>query len=369
MKAELFQTLMYRGPDHGGSWPVPPRLYDPGWGSLTYEQGLAECVAAHDAGFDSLNFAEHHYSPKRLSPDPLLYASIVGRELPDAQIGLFGTDLPLHNPVHIAERYAMLDNLLGGRIRIGMLRGTPTEYLTYGTNPWESRDRFEEAVLLLQRCFTEPEPFGWEGRYYRHRTISIWPAAVQQPHPRILISGTSEESAAFAGRHRLDLGISYLAPEQAAASLERYRRAAAEAGWEPTADNVTYRHCLYVAESDAAAHAVVDRYGRSGILALFPGGSPDFQGTIRMVGAAMGGAPKGTVPPSGSRPPLVPWPGLFGSPHTVLAKVREAREQFAFGRLEFFIGVGADPIPHDLTMRAIELVGESVIPALHEERY
>lgn len=366
MKVEFFQTLTYQGPDHGDSWPAPPRMYDPLWGSTTYEQGLQECVAAYEAGFDSLNFAEHHYSPKRLSPDPLLYATVVGRAVPDAQIGVFGTDLPLNNPVRIAEQYAMLDNLLGGRVRIGMLRGTPTEYLTYGTNPWESRSRFTEALLLLKRCFTEPEPFGWEGRYYRFRLISVWPRVLQEPHPRILISGNSPDSAVFAGRHHLDLGISYLFPDKAAENLVLYRQAAADAGWEPTEDNVQYRQFLYVAETEVEAESVVERYAGGGILALFPGSSDEFKSTIRMVGAAMGGAPKGFVPPPGPAP-LVPWPGLFGSPDTVLARIREAREQFAFGRLEFSIGVGANPIPHELTMRAIKLIGESIIPALHQD--
>ena len=99
---------------------------------------LIECGAALDAGFDSLNFAEHHYSPKQLTPNPIIFAAVAGRRFPDAQIGVFGTDLPLNNPVRIAEEYSMLDNLLDGRLRIGMLRGTPNEYLTYGSNPWES---------------------------------------------------------------------------------------------------------------------------------------------------------------------------------------------------------------------------------------
>ena len=97
-----------------------------------------------------------------------------------------------------------------------MLRGTPNEYLTYGSNPWESRERYEEGILLLKACFTEPEPFGWEGRYYRFRNIAVWPRRVQDPHPPILISGNSKDGAIFAGRHGLDLGFSYMAAEKCA---------------------------------------------------------------------------------------------------------------------------------------------------------
>jgi alkanesulfonate monooxygenase SsuD/methylene tetrahydromethanopterin reductase-like flavin-dependent oxidoreductase (luciferase family) len=369
LQIEHFLTLSYYGPDHGESWPAPPRTCEPEHARVTFERGVEQCEAAHQAGFDSLNFAEHHYTPKMLSPDPLIYAAVVGRHIPDTQIGLFGTNLPINNPVRIAEQYAMLDNLLGGRLRIGMLRGTPNEYMTYGTNPWESRERFEEAVLLLMRCFSEPEPFGWEGRHFRFRNIAIWPRSVQQPHPRILISGNSRDGAMFAGLHRLDLGFSYMAPDKCAANLTAYREAAAEAGWEPTADNVQYRQFLYVDEDDDAARAVQQQYQGGGLLALFQGASMDMMGVMGMVGAGMGGAPKGFVPPPGAAPPLVPWPALVGSPDTVLARIREARDGFEFGRLEVSIGVGVLPVPHELAMQSIKLLGETVIPALHEERF
>ncbi len=367
MKMEFFQTLTYYGPDHGDSWPAPPRIYDPEYGRLTLERGIEQCVAAHEAGFDSLNFAEHHYSPKQLSPDPIIYAGIVGRQLPTANIGLFGTDLPLNNPVRIAEQYSMLDNLLGGRLRIGMLRGTPNEYITYGTNPWESRQRFEEGVQLVKRCFAEPEPFGWEGRYFRFRSIAIWPRAVQTGGPRILISGNSRDSADFAGRHHLDIGFSYLSPEICAANLAVYMEAAAAAGWTPTPDNITYRQFLYVEENDDAAQAVLAQYAGGGLHALFAGASMDVMRAMAMIGAGMGGAPKNFVPPPGP-PPFVPWPALVGSPSTVAARIAEARSHFTFGRLEFSIGVGVNPIPHELAMQCIKLLAETLIPAAHEER-
>ena len=94
---------------------------------------------------------------------------------------------------------------IGGRLRIGLLRGTPNEYITYGTNPWESRERCEEGALLIKRAFSEPEPFGWEGRYYRYRSVSVWPRPAQPGGPRILISGNSPDGAVFAGKHGFDV--------------------------------------------------------------------------------------------------------------------------------------------------------------------
>ena len=115
MKVEIFVPVSYYGPVDK-AWPTPPRCYDPQIGMQSMEWGMQQCEAAFTAGFDSLNFAEHHYSVNQLSPSPIFYAGLLGQRLPDAQIGVLGSDLPLHNPVQLAEEYSMLDNLLGGRL-------------------------------------------------------------------------------------------------------------------------------------------------------------------------------------------------------------------------------------------------------------
>jgi alkanesulfonate monooxygenase SsuD/methylene tetrahydromethanopterin reductase-like flavin-dependent oxidoreductase (luciferase family) len=66
----------------------------------------------------------------------------------------FYSRIPILNPVRVAEEFALLDNLSGGRVVAGLLRGIPTEYLTYGTNPDESRARFEEALQVIIRART-----------------------------------------------------------------------------------------------------------------------------------------------------------------------------------------------------------------------
>src|SRR4051812_14541839 len=280
MKVEIFTPVSYYGPVDA-SWPTPSRCYDPAIGRRSMECGMQQGEAAFAAGFDSLNFAEHHYSVNQLSPSPIFYAGPLGQRLPKANIAVLGSDMPLHNPIQLAEEYSMLDNLLDGRLTIGLLRGTPNEYMTYGTNPWESKEAFKEAVRLFIRALTEPEPFGWEGRYYRYRNVSIWPQPLQRPHPRILLSGNSPDSAAFAGEVGADIGFSFQNPESAAANVEHYKEAARAAGWEPTADNILYRQFCFVAETEEKAEV-----GRQ-VGALFGSSSIDVMMTMGMVGGAM----------------------------------------------------------------------------------
>jgi alkanesulfonate monooxygenase SsuD/methylene tetrahydromethanopterin reductase-like flavin-dependent oxidoreductase (luciferase family) len=367
LKLEIFTPVNYYGnASRIAEWPLPSRLFDSADGMTSIENGFLQFEAAHRAGFDSLNLAEHHYSPAQMTPAPHLFAAALGQRIPDAQIAILGTDLPLHNPVNIAEQYSVLDNLLGGRLRFALLRGTPNEYLTYGTNPWESRERFEEAVELVIRCFTEPEPFGWEGKHYRFRNIALFPSPVQRPHPRITLSGNSAVSARMAGRLKCDLGISFLPLQAAAANVAIYREAAAEAGWEPTADNVLYRQFVYVAETDEEAANDVAAQNWPNGTGMFNSTNGELMAVLGVAGAAMAGVPKGVVPDMSKAPSMFGevW---SGGPDTVTAKIREAAQTVGFGRLELIVTGFVNAMTHERVVRSIELMGDTIVPALHSD--
>jgi alkanesulfonate monooxygenase SsuD/methylene tetrahydromethanopterin reductase-like flavin-dependent oxidoreductase (luciferase family) len=362
MKVEFFNPIEYNG-KMIDDWPTPPREFDAQVGHESIRGGLEQFDAAHAAGFSSLNLAEHHYSPAQMIPSPHMVAAVIGERLPNAHISLLGTDLPLHNPVSVAEQYATLDNMLGGRLTFALLRGTPNEYMTYGTNPWESRERFEEAVELVLRCLTEPEPFGWEGRYYRYRNISIFPGPYQKPFPKLLLSGNSVSSARFAGRMRADLGLSFLPPEVAAANAAAYREAAAEAGWEPTEDNILYRQMCLLDESDEAAFKRLASLGLVGPPKLFNSRNPEFEGLMNQLGAALAGVPKGVVPDMSKAPSLF-GPPFIGGPQSVLDQIWAAKEHMGMGRVELVFNIPGSPGKHEFAMQAIKLAGQSLIPAL-----
>lgn len=361
MKVDLFTPVVYYGDlskRHGS--PFIPRLFEPEVGVRSIDWGLEELAAGHRAGFDRLTLAEHHYSPAQMTPAPHQFAAIAGQALPDAEFAILGTDLPLHNPINVAEQYALLDNILKGRLSFALLRGTPNEYMTYGTNPWESRPRFEEAVELVLRALTEPEPFGWEGRYYRFRNVAVFPGTVQQPYPPLTLSGNSIGSAKFAARIKANLGISFLPAEGAAACVAAYYEAAEEAGWTPTPDNILYRQFAWIAESDAEAEKQVSDIGWPGIMGM---NNPAIYPVMGAAGAAMAGVPKGVVPDMSKAPALFaePW---IGSADTVLAGIHEVAQQVGFGRVELnFTGFGS--ASHESVLGTIEYAGEALLPSLH----
>lgn len=391
MKFGIFMVARYYGDPPSPGWPSRPVFLKPDAATQSVGFMLDANVLAHSVGFDFFTFAEHHYNFAQLSPNPMLYASALTQRLPGAHIGILGIDLPINNPVRVAEEYAMLDHLTGGRSLIGLLRGTPNEYMTYGTNPWESRGRFEEGVLLIKKALTEPEPFGWEGKYYRYRTIAIWPQPVQKPHPPMLISCSSENSAAFAGANRLDVGFEIAAGFSGYDRIRDWRKCyietAQEHGWTPTANNILCRqHCL-VADTDEEAAELSAREGwpepiQDSIIAhglpSAAGGDPykkrdstaprgrqaeAMAPVVNLIRYGMSGIPKGT--PAGRPIPHTAGPLLSGSPETVLRQIREQTEFIGNNRLEL-VFTGAH-LSQAQIRRSIQLFGEKVIPSLRHE--
>jgi len=175
VKASIFNRVPYLGPAQQGVWPVPVGEFSAEVAQQSMEASLEQFQLADELGFDWVSVAEHHFAPFSLTPNPMVMAGALTQRVRRANIALLGANIPILNPVRVAEEFAMLDVLTGGRVVAGMLRGTPNEYVTYNTNPAETRERFHEALQLIVRAWTEPQPFGWQGRHFEYRAISIWP--------------------------------------------------------------------------------------------------------------------------------------------------------------------------------------------------
>ena len=157
MKAALFTPCTYHGPSEGAGWPTPARVYSDEAAEATFQTALTQARLADEVGFDWVTVAEHHFAPFCITPNPMVLAGALTQAVKRAKIALLGADIPILNPIRVAEEFAMLDAMSGGRVVAGMLRGTPNEYITYNINPAESRGRFEEALQLIKMAWTEPD--------------------------------------------------------------------------------------------------------------------------------------------------------------------------------------------------------------------
>jgi alkanesulfonate monooxygenase SsuD/methylene tetrahydromethanopterin reductase-like flavin-dependent oxidoreductase (luciferase family) len=260
MKAGFFNPVSYSGSITSGRWPMPPALCDRDKVTETMRRARYQIELADEMGFDWVSVSEHHYSPRILTPSPMIFAGAITQIVKRAKIAVFGPLLPLSNPVRVAEELAMLDAMSDGRIIVLFLRGTANEILTYRANPDEGRSVTQEGIDLILRSWIEPQPFGWEGRHFNYRTISVWPRTVQDPHPPVFSSGNSPESVSFCASRRLGLALSFIPLPEIRHRVELYRAAAAKEGWEPSAENVMYRFFAHVAESDEQAAKNTGRF-------------------------------------------------------------------------------------------------------------
>ena len=337
MKVSYFETGRDNAPPGTpGIWPMPSGVYDRAEGAAVY-QGMLERIAfVEKLGFDWVSLSEHHYSPRILTPSPPLAAAYVAAHVKTIKIALLGPIVAHANPIRLAEELAMLDTMANGRLIVGLLRGTTNEALTYDLNPQELRDRTDEGMELILKAWTEPYPFGWQGRHFKYRTVSVWPRPLQEPHPPTFALGTSREAGDFAARNHIGLGVSYGPFEVMGKATGHYRAQCAAHGWEPGPDDIIFRANIVLAETDQKS-------------ARGDGGLPQQRGVCSR--RARGGGADGSGHAQHRRRVAAAQcePGaadqLRGDPDTVVSQIRACREQTGAGVIDSGSSRPAPPTP------------------------
>jgi alkanesulfonate monooxygenase SsuD/methylene tetrahydromethanopterin reductase-like flavin-dependent oxidoreductase (luciferase family) len=357
MKVSFFETGRYvTPPGMPREWPVPSGAYDPQTGARAYQGMIERLRYVEELGFDWISLSEHHYSPRILTPSPPVAAANIAALVKRIKIALLGPIVPQSNPVRVAEELAMVDTMSEGRLVVGLLRGTTNEALTYDLNPGEARERTDEGMELILKAWTEPQAFGWQGRHFKFRTVSIWPRPLQQPHPPTYALGTSAQSCEFAARHHLGLGVSYGPYEVMAKATRYYREQCAHYDWQPGPDQIIYRANMLLAETDDKAEAQLK--GGNG-QAPFPvrAGLRDalIEADRRNIAGEARTANVGGILPT----------TFIGSPDTVVEQIRRCREVMGAGVLDLSLH---PPGSNDTgaLMSALELFGKKVLPRIRD---
>ncbi|SVA21214.1 uncharacterized protein METZ01_LOCUS74068, partial [marine metagenome] len=198
MKISWFHLMPYRylprdfEDKHRSVWvDVPSDLYDSERGHELYNEYLDELEHADSVGFDGICVNEHHNNAYGIMPSPNIPAAALTRRTSDAAIIVLGNSLALYNPpMRVAEEFAMLDCISGGRLVAGFPVGTSMDTnFAYGQNPALLREKYFEAHDLVLKAWTESEPFAFNGKHTQARYVNIWPRPLQKPHPPIWIPG------------------------------------------------------------------------------------------------------------------------------------------------------------------------------------
>src|SRR5438309_789769 len=179
---------------------LPNRYYDPKIGADLYHRFIDEWQIAEDLGLEIM-VNEHHQTATNLNPSAAVVMGALARDTRKARLLILGN--PIANrrePVRVAEEMAMVDVYSRGRLECGFVRGVPYEMSAGNHRPTRMMDRFWEAHDLIVKAWTSHDgPFNWEGKYFHHRQVNIWPRPYQEPHPPIWITALSPSSALSVG--------------------------------------------------------------------------------------------------------------------------------------------------------------------------
>jgi alkanesulfonate monooxygenase SsuD/methylene tetrahydromethanopterin reductase-like flavin-dependent oxidoreductase (luciferase family) len=190
--------LHYMPDTHGGPYdrpyPTPKEVAE------FTDQLFRESEMAEEAGFDSLQIPERHMRTECMFPSPLILMSALAARTSRIRLGTYILILPLYNPMHIAEQFAMIDNLSRGRVIMGVASGYHTGYNQMFNVPFHERGaRFEEGFDVVTKAWTG-EKFSFDGKYYQYKDVQLIPGVYQKPRPEIWIGGMFPKTIARAGR-------------------------------------------------------------------------------------------------------------------------------------------------------------------------
>src|SRR5665213_1561001 len=148
-----------------------------------YEERLKSVELCDRAGFHAYHIAEHHGTPLGMAPSPSVFLSAVARHTKRLRFGPLVYLLPLYHPIRLAEEIAMLDQLGRGRLDVGIGRGrSPIELASYGVEPAESEDVFNEAFAVVRQALTDGH-VSFAGKHFNFPNVNLATQAVQTPHP------------------------------------------------------------------------------------------------------------------------------------------------------------------------------------------
>ncbi|MFF6784495.1 LLM class flavin-dependent oxidoreductase [Streptomyces sp. NPDC012510] len=226
-------------------------LVEPGAtpGSLRarYRAAVEMAAYADEQGIGTVQTEEHHGVENNWLPSPFVFAGAVFGATRRIAVTVSAVIGPLHDPLRLAEDIAVLDLVSGGRlVTVAGIGYRPEEYIQFDVD-WKGRGRLQDELLeTLLRAWTG-EPFT-----YRGRTVRVTPRPGTEPHPLLLVGGSSKAAARRAARLGLPFFPSAHLPELEAYYKERLVEYGTE-GWTmmPAAETPL----LHVAEDPDRAWA------------------------------------------------------------------------------------------------------------------
>ncbi|HXZ88753.1 MAG TPA: LLM class flavin-dependent oxidoreductase [Candidatus Binataceae bacterium] len=386
MKISMFHLMPYRElpadfeTKYHSVWVDPPfwELAQPERVGQYYNWTLDELIHGAKCGMDGICVNEHHQNAYGFMPSPNLMGSVLARATngTDVAIVQMGATLPTTNPpIRVAEEYAMLDCISGGRVVAGMPLGSPMDVnLCYGISPIEQRERYYEAHDLILKAWQSKEIFAWNGKFFKLPMVNLWPRPIQTPHPPVWVPGSGSLSTwDFSAKHdHCYCFLSYYGNNLGKRVMDGFWEFVSKSGLEPNPYRAGFLQLVAVSESDAQAEKDYYQHIRYfydkclHVLPEFMGipGHQDYRSLVNSV--------KNLNPMQAKLVTEIPnWKFkdfvdnqfvISGGPASVRDQLTEAVKKLRVGNLMVLLHIGS--MPHELTLKNIELFSREVKPHL-----
>lgn len=243
--------------DYKSVWVnLPNKHFDPAKGHDLYQRYIKELVLADQLGFDAIVVNEHHNTLYSMMPAPNLIAAALIPQTKTAKICVWGTPPNMTLPNRLAEEYAMLDVMSGGRLEVAFPLGTGMEYWSNPINPATARERFRESLKIILQCWREDGPTRHYGAHYTYRFLNPYPRPMQRPNPPCYIVGTgSPETIEIAAENGFGYASVFVTKQRAKELNDNLRQRAQHYGHTIKPEQLPILNFVYVAETQERAEA------------------------------------------------------------------------------------------------------------------
>jgi alkanesulfonate monooxygenase SsuD/methylene tetrahydromethanopterin reductase-like flavin-dependent oxidoreductase (luciferase family) len=318
-----------------------------------------QAIHADRLGYNSAWIGEHHFDSLGVNSCPHVLLASIAPVTSRIRLAPAVAVLPLHHPLRVAEEWATLDLVSGGRVDFAAGRGYDRrEYVPFGADYMHSLELLDEGCEVLVKAWGPEARFAHKGRFFDIPEMTITPRPVQRPLP-FYMACFSRSSMEVAGRLGLDIIFAPFAAEITFGGLgpavAAYRETCARHGRKPGRAKCSY--FIHIADTPAE-----DDWGRETLMRYFehavkpafvqePGKTPPTMAYFARINEILAGMRKETLSDKSI---------LLGPPPAIIEMLRRV-EAAGIEEVILYFNVGGKP--HGQVIEQMERFQRDVAPA------
>lgn len=326
-----------------------------------YDRHIDMARLADRIGYTHFFFIEHQNPPVACVTSPATFLAALASATTRLRIGAMVFQVPMYNPIRLAQDTAMVDHLSRGRLEFGIGYGViANEFSPWGLEFRDRRAMGVEAVEILRRAWSGGE-LTYAGKFWQFQGATPDARPYQKPHPPLWMGGHSRDSIDYAVAENLNLAQSHGSEGDMATRFAYFRTAVAKQRQPGPAPRALLVREVHVAETDEQARREAEAYLLEGLLGRF---GVERAAAIRPEELSPERAQnlEICVKTAQSYEYWIDGGHAFvGSPETVIDRIRAQQKLVGYDVLLTHHTINS--MPPELVMKSIRLFGERVIPA------